>query len=84
MIGDYHNIYISFERNLRGASCKRLMCFGHNFKLPVFYSRFWSANSSDIDALTVNWFCGDGLFVSLVFLIPRVYNYMGQCQTVGK
>ncbi|CAC5408527.1 unnamed protein product [Mytilus coruscus] len=55
----------------------------HNFKLLVVYSRFWNGNSSGIDAFTVNWFGVNGLFVPPVFLIPRVINYMRQCNAVG-
>ncbi|VDI66658.1 Hypothetical predicted protein [Mytilus galloprovincialis] len=51
----------------------------HNFKLLVFYSRFWNENSSGIDAFTVDWYGVNGLFVPPVFLIPRVINYMRQC-----
>ncbi|CAC5391899.1 unnamed protein product [Mytilus coruscus] len=55
----------------------------HNFKLLVFYSRFWNENSSGIDAFTVDWYGVNGLFVPIVFLIPRVINYMRQCNPVG-
>ncbi|XP_076099880.1 uncharacterized protein LOC143069233 [Mytilus galloprovincialis] len=55
----------------------------HNFKLLVFYSRFWNENSSGIDAFTVDWYGVNGLFVPPVFLIPRVINYMRQCNAVG-
>ncbi|CAC5423237.1 unnamed protein product [Mytilus coruscus] len=55
----------------------------HNFKLLVFYSRFWNENSSGIDGFTVDWYGVNGLFVLPVFLIPRVINYMRQCNAVG-
>ncbi|VDI42225.1 Hypothetical predicted protein [Mytilus galloprovincialis] len=54
-----------------------------NFKLHVFYSRFWNVNSSGVDAFTVDWRGINGLFVPPVSLIPRVLMYMRQCKAVG-
>ncbi|XP_063416792.1 uncharacterized protein LOC134699035 [Mytilus trossulus] len=54
-----------------------------NFKLHVFYSRFWNENSSGVDAFTVDWRGINGLFVPPVSLIPRVLMYMRQCKAVG-
>ena len=55
----------------------------HNFKLTVFYSRFWNEHSFGIDAFTVDWQGVNGLFVPPVFLIPRVLKYMEQCHAFG-
>ena len=55
----------------------------HNYKLTVFYSRFWNEHSFGVDAFTVDWRGVNGLFVPPVFLIPRVLNYMKQCNAFG-
>ena len=55
----------------------------HNYKLAVFYSRFWNVSSSGIDAFTVNCNGVNGLFVPPVFLISRVLKYMKQCKAFG-
>jgi hypothetical protein len=48
----------------------------HNFKLKVFYSRYWNMYSTGIDTFTVDWPGVNGLFVPPIFLIPRVLKYM--------
>ncbi|VDI73972.1 Hypothetical predicted protein [Mytilus galloprovincialis] len=42
----------------------------HNFKLLVFYSRFWNENSSGIDAFTVDW----PMNLRLIFLPPALHT----------
>ena len=54
-----------------------------NFKLTVFYSRFWNVYSTGVDAFTVDWHGINGLFVPPVSLIPRVLAYMRQCRAIG-
>ena len=54
-----------------------------NYKLIVFYSRFWNVYSAGVDAFTVDWRGINGLFVPPVSLIPRVLVYMRQCGAVG-
>ena len=50
----------------------------HNFKLKVFYLRYWNMYSTGIYAFTVDWHGVNGVFVPLIFLIPRVLEYMRQ------
>ncbi|CAG2206480.1 unnamed protein product [Mytilus edulis] len=54
-----------------------------HIKLNYSMFKFWNENSSGIDAFTVDWYGVNGLFVPPVFLIPRVINYMRQCNAVG-
>lgn len=54
-----------------------------NFKLTVFYSRFWNVYSTGMDAFRVDWRGVNGLFVPPVSLIPRVLVYMRQCKAFG-
>ena len=39
----------------------------HNFKLKVFYSRYWNMYSTGIDVFTVDWHGVNGLFVPSIF-----------------
>ena len=55
----------------------------HNYKLVIFYSRFWNVYSTGIDAFTVDWHGANGLFVPPIFLITRILKYMKQCSAVG-
>ena len=55
----------------------------HNYKLVIFYSRFWNVYSTGIDAFTVDWHGANGLFVPPIFLITRILKYMKQCNAVG-
>ena len=54
-----------------------------NYKVPVFWSRFWNVRSSGVDAFTVSWHEANGLYVPPVCLISRVLKYMSQCGAVG-
>ena len=54
-----------------------------NFKLTIFYSRYWNVYSTGVDAFTVDWRGINGLFVPPISLIPRVLVYMRQCGAVG-
>jgi hypothetical protein len=46
----------------------------HNFKLKVFYSRYWNMYSTGNRCI----YGVNGLFVPPIFLIPRVLKYMRQ------
>ena len=54
-----------------------------NFKLTIFYSRYWNVYSTGVDPFTVDWRGINGLFVPPISLIPRVLVYMRQCGAVG-
>lgn len=55
----------------------------HNYKLPVFYSRYWNVYSMGIDAFTVDWQGINGWFVPPVCLLLRVLKYIRQCRAYG-
>lgn len=55
----------------------------HNAKLPVFYSRFWSYQSTGVDAFTYDWSSVFGLFVPPVILVARVLKKMQCCKARG-
>ena len=46
----------------------------YNFKLKVFYSRYWNMYSTCIDAFTVDWHGVNGLFVPLYFEYHVYWN----------
>ena len=74
MTGVYQSTFIRLY-NLIGVDW---FASDHNFKLKVFYSRYWNMYSTGIDTFTVDWQGVNGLFVPPLFLIPRVLKYMRQ------
>jgi hypothetical protein len=44
----------------------------HNYKLVIFYSRFWNVYSTGIGAFTVDWHGVNGLFVHVRSTLPKM------------
>lgn len=77
------DIIFSYVESLWGPHEIDWFASDHNYKLVVFYSRFWNTLSSGVDAFSVDWNGINGLFVPPVCIIPRVLHYMRQCMAVG-
>jgi hypothetical protein len=51
--------------------------------LVIFYSRFWNAYSTGIDAFTVDWHGVNGLFVPPIFFFYLFFFFFYFCKPQG-